>query len=135
MRLGDADSTELHGAFQDSAVKRIDLPGSLRTLGQRTFDSCVRLSVVQFGEELESIGDACFHGCGLAQVVFPRSLQIIGERAFGNCRELESIAVPQDSQLGQVGRWAFAGTCVRHLVVSESVVVEEGASTENIEDK
>lgn len=46
VRLGDADSTALHGAFQDSAVKRIDLPGSLRTLGQRTFDGCTRLSVV-----------------------------------------------------------------------------------------
>ena len=46
MRLGDADSIALHGAFQDSAVERIDLPGSLRTLGQRTFEGCVRLSVV-----------------------------------------------------------------------------------------
>ena len=46
MRLGDADSTALRGAFQESTVERIDLPGSLRTLGQRTFDGCARLSVV-----------------------------------------------------------------------------------------
>ncbi len=55
-------------AFYLSAIQEINLPASLRTLGEFCFANCRRLASVTFGNKtdgsaLEKIGGACFTGC------------------------------------------------------------------------
>ncbi len=68
MTAGNALTEIGKNAFYMSAIKEMNLPASLRTLGEFCFANCRRLARITFGNKtngsaLEKIGGACFTGC------------------------------------------------------------------------
>lgn len=68
MAKGNALTEIGDSAFYMSAIKEMNLPASLRTIGEFCFASCSQLASVTFGNKtdgsaLEKIGGACFTGC------------------------------------------------------------------------
>ncbi len=69
--------------FKQTHLKRIEIPGSVKTIGAEAFSGIEALTEVVFSEGLVSIGEGAFAEClGLTRLELPNSLEIIGRRAF-----------------------------------------------------
>ncbi|MBQ3575084.1 MAG: leucine-rich repeat protein, partial [Clostridia bacterium] len=72
-------------AFARTAISRLDLPDSLKTIDRCAFYDCANLSRVSTGAGLESVGDLAFFGCsGFMSISGPVSDCAIGEYARAN---------------------------------------------------
>lgn len=68
MASGNALTEIGKNAFYMSAIKEVNLPASLQTVGELCFANCRQLTSITFGNKadgsaLEQIGGACFTGC------------------------------------------------------------------------
>lgn len=75
-----------------SALKTVEIPAGIRTLGEETF-AFAGLETVTFaeGSQLTRMGEKAFYGCRLRQITVPSSVKEIGNGAFGGCGTLETI--------------------------------------------
>ena len=65
------------------SLESIEMPQSLVSIGEKAFYECSSLKDVQLNEELTSIGDMAFYYCyKLKKIVFPQSLQHLGSNSF-----------------------------------------------------
>lgn len=73
-------------------ITAVELPGSIRELGQMCFNWCANLRVVILPNILSSIGDGAFRSClNLEYVSSPSLVEYIGNGAFAYCRNLKVI--------------------------------------------
>ena len=90
------------------ALKSIDLPNSLTTIGNGAFLECYALKSVTLGSSVKSIGNWTFADCrALESVTFAEGSQLtsIGDNAFYTCSALSSITLP--NTVTTVGAKAF----------------------------
>ena len=108
------------GAFHGTTIgPAINIPQSVKTIGESAFSSCFGLGSVTLSNGIVSIGDNAFSYCeGLHSINFPKSLKSIGKQAFTGCR-LSIIAIPES--VISIGDEAFSG-CWK----VDSIIVEEG---------
>lgn len=105
--------------FRCSALKSVDLPESLVSMGYGPFGYCGNLQSVTFHNSLETIGDDAFYYCkALSSVQLPNSLKSIKHGAFATCG-LESINIP--ASVTEIGYSVFVDN--PNL---QSIIVEEG---------
>ncbi len=79
------------------AMKSIELPSSVTTIGSYAFYDCSGLASVTFGEnsKLTSIGSYAFYGCSvLSNIDVPSTVTEFGRNAFGDCVNLKSMVIP-----------------------------------------
>ena len=96
-------------AFSNSLVKEVELPSTLRSFGDRVFDSCRNLLKISIPEGVEELTFSLFRGCSsLWQVTLPQSLIQIGTASFEYCRSLKTIIIPKNVK--EIGSSAF-GEC------------------------
>ncbi len=69
-------------AFEETALRELELPGSLRSIGEAAFMSCRGLETAILPEGLERIGAQAFAYCPLKEIFLPASLSELGENAF-----------------------------------------------------
>lgn len=69
---------------------------------------CTKLTSVELGKGVRSIGSSAFYNCGLKSIVIPESVETIEEGAFENCSALNSISLPKN--LTNIMPYAFEGT-------------------------
>ncbi len=95
-KLGGKPVTEIdEWAFFDSAVEKVVLPDSVKTIGYGAFSTCNYLKEIDLGTGLESIGTSAFSDCySLTAVELPESLTHLGNAAFFGCTSLGSIVIP-----------------------------------------
>ena len=86
------------------ALTSVDLPGSLRSIGDSAFFFC-GLSDVDLPEGLARIGRQAFGYCRMTALKLPEGLTEIGEEAFSSCTSLTEVSFP--STLERIGRNAF----------------------------
>ena len=82
-------------AFEgNTALRRVVLPASVTTIGERAFGFCTALESVEFAKRscLQAIGKRAFIGCeSLTNMALPDSVRECGVKAFAHCTALESI--------------------------------------------
>ena len=72
--------------WQNSELKEITLPDSLKILGNHAFNKCTKLTTVNFGTGLQEIGYSAFKDCtSLTRVELPDGPCAIGHGLFENC--------------------------------------------------
>lgn len=76
------------GVFENSSLNNVRLPSTLKRIEYSAFQGCSYLSDIYLPENLELIGQRCFHGSGLESVRLPPALTVIGDNAFGGCKFL-----------------------------------------------
>ena len=86
-------------AFADSSVTKVTLSQRLSSLGERAFEDCFNLSVVQYLGVIERIGQCTFKNCSnLFGITIPSTVTIIETLAFENCSALASLNIPESVQ-------------------------------------
>ena len=118
------------GLFQNSRLKKVVIPSSVRMLGRAAFSNCQQLDDVVFepGSRLESIGDNCFSCCCFERISLPGSVRSIGDGAFKYCYRLKEFELAEENQLSHVGRGAFEGTAIGEDVIQYLNTLSDGRS-------
>ncbi len=86
-----------YGTFSGcTALQVIDLPDSLKTIGNVAFSSTA-LPSLELPDGLESIGSNAFGGMQLTELTIPKNVHTIGENPVYNCPELTSLTVDPEN--------------------------------------
>lgn len=97
-------------AFNSKEVKQVELPLSVKTIGEYAFMSCTKLTHISM-PGVTTIGHDAFSTChSLWSVKLSPGLTVLPARAFYGCVALERIELPEG--LESIGQCAF-GDCVR----------------------
>ena len=106
--------------FWASGIKSIDIPSTVKSIGENAFRNCDALTSIVIPDGVETLGNYVFFDCNnllsatigegvttipycafdddyaLSVVSLPSTLTAIGERAFNTCRSLTSITIPEN---------------------------------------
>jgi hypothetical protein len=78
-------------------VESIEIPVSVKTIGDNAFEECRKLSEIRFAEggALTKVGNWAFYKCHkLSQMSIPEGVEQIGYGAFYACSNLKEISMP-----------------------------------------
>lgn len=103
-----------------STLQKINIPATVTNIGKSAFKDCISLTEINFanGSTLVGIANETFAGCkSLKAIRIPKSATYIGDNkaitningAFNGCKALEMVTFEKDSQLKQIGNFAFNG--------------------------
>lgn len=82
--------------FSGSSLQKIELPNSLKNIGDGAFSNCVELQSITIPEGVTSIGNYAFSTCiALQSITIPEGVTSIGESAFRECAALKSVIIPE----------------------------------------
>ena len=83
-------------AFSEKNIVSIQIPGSVRAIGEEAFYHCPGLESISVPKGINAIGDYAFANCHkLATIHLPESLNVIGDDIFYNCNRLSGIYIPK----------------------------------------
>ena len=93
--------------YRCEALSSIELPSTLKTVGEECFWGCKSLKSIKIPDGVTSLGKSVFRYCtSLTEVKLPASLTEISEYAFSECTSLKSIQIPDG--VTSIGWYAFA---------------------------
>lgn len=110
-------------------LETIQIPGSIRSIGNNAFAQCPKLRSVVIQEGLARMDKCCFGRCvSLREIRFPDSLEFVDDFSFAACTNLQEVTF--GAGLKSIGKQAFL-MCSELSTVTipggESVIIGEGA--------
>ena len=100
-------------------LEEIVLPGSVVSIGEYAFSSCLSLRSVQL-INVQKINNGAFSECSrLERVELSDSLRIISDWAFRECQSLRQITLPEGVEV--IGGDAFSKTSLQTVRIPKSV--------------
>lgn len=114
------------GVFQNSDIRSVFMPDSVRVVESSAFAGCQKLKNVHFSQSLRRIGNFSFSRTDIRSAELPDSLIDIGDGAFSGCLSLKDVRFP--SKLKRIGMRAFFRTDIRLAELPDSLTkIEFGA--------
>jgi len=106
----------------------INLPSSIKEIGDNTFYGCKSLKSVNIPDSVERIGNGAFCSCiNLVSINLPSSIKVIGHNTFYGCKSLKSINIPDSVE--RIGCAAFY-ECINLVSINlPSSIKEIGSRT------
>ena len=96
----------------NDALRRVDIPGSVRDIGYMAFAECSALERVTARAGLETIGALAFYACpSLHTVELPDTVNTISETALGGCAQELTVWGARGGavhETAQAAGWTFA---------------------------
>ena len=80
-----------YAAFRNCNIKRLDIPSSVKSIGEEAFFGSYQMAAVTLRSGLSSIGAKAFYGNNFKSVTIPISVTSIGEKAFGYISDSKTI--------------------------------------------
>lgn len=113
--------TKFEGAFEYTSLVSINIPDSVKYIGEHTFSSCGKLKKVTLPSKLKEIPESAFHWCkNLEEVTFPRELEAVRMSAFEGCESIKNIDLPEG--VTSIEQGAFAGCkSLKSIYIPDSV--------------
>ena len=103
------ESIEDSAFFKCHGLRNIQLPLTLKRMGQQAFDECTALVELSIPEGITEIPSFFAYYCtSLQKVVLPSTIKTIGQDAFRGCESLYEIHLPDG--LETIKNGAFRGT-------------------------
>jgi len=79
----------------NEAIKQVNLPQGLTSIGNRAFYYCSNLSSIEIPDSVKRIDYQAFRSCaGLTSIEIPNSIESIGAKTFYDCTSLTSVIIP-----------------------------------------
>ena len=106
------------GAFAESSLENIDIPGTLQQMDDHTFYLCKALKSIDFSQSaVRNIPSFCFYGCTSLSELSIMSIESIEEKAFMN----SGLKSADLSAVKRIGPFAFAS-----MPYLEAVTLDNG---------
>ena len=124
------DGVTYLSGFNSCELSHINIPASVKTIGNGAFNCCNKLSSIIIPEGVTEIGDSAFGSCtglkgtltipdkvtsikdyafyncsGLTSIIIGNSVRTIGYNAFRNCTGVNTLTLPKS--LDTIGNMAF----------------------------
>mgnify|MGYP000443806860 FL=1 len=80
-----------YAAFRNCNIKRLDIPSSVKSIGEEAFFGSNQMAAVTLRSGLSSIGAKAFYDNNFKFVIIPASVTSIGEKAFGYISDSKTI--------------------------------------------
>ena len=80
-----------YAAFRNCNIKRLDIPSSVKSIGEEAFFGSYQMTAVTLRRGLSSIGAKAFYDNNFKFVIIPASVTSIGEKAFGYISDSKTI--------------------------------------------
>lgn len=80
-----------YAAFRNCNIKRLDIPSSVKSIGEEAFFGSYQMAAVTLRSGLSSIGAKAFYDNNFKFVIIPASVTSIGEKAFGYISDSKTI--------------------------------------------
>ncbi len=117
-----------------TGLKSLELPASIKEIGEGAYGSCNKLNKVNFTAltALEKIGANAFAGCTMLGYTdgkvlnLPASVKFIGEQAFANCTSIEKFVFEATEQ-AEIKAQAFSGLTSLEEVTIKNALMSIGA--------
>lgn len=107
-------------AFEDSKVSKVELPNTIKYIGNSAF-RCAQISSMVIPNSVQLIEDEAFLGCNkLTEIEIPGSIATIGDDTFEDCNNIKRITL--HNGLKKIGACAFNGLDLEQLTIPETVV-------------
>ena len=117
-------------AFCSTALKSINLPEGLETIGSQCFSSCSQLTSVTLPSTVIEIKYQAFAGTPITSITIPASVRILGQYGgdqnargvFQGCSSLATVTFAGTSNLTLIGNHCFYGcTALKSITIPASV--------------
>lgn len=83
--------------FAQSGLKKVTLPGGLKSIGAETFSGCSDLKRILLPPEIVSIGDRAFYSCtSIRKAKLPENIRQLGDAVFSGCSFLEEVSIQSE---------------------------------------
>ena len=116
-------ATGNNGRVYSNMLQRVEVGGSVTSIGAYAFPNCHSLSSVVIPDGVTSIETYAFSNCySLSSVVIPDSVTSIGAYAFRNCYSLSSVVIPDS--VTSIGAYAF-----QNCYSLSSIVIPDGVTS------
>ena len=122
------------------ALRSVKFSSALRSIGNATFQYCVKLESVELHENINTLGSSTFSYCdGLKSIRILGNLNTIGTATFYECRSLTSIYFASKTP-GNCGNtnYIFYNAGIDGdgitLTIAKDAVVPDGFFTPYVED-
>ena len=107
------------GVFYGSALESVELPPTLRVIGNYAFGECQSLREVRLPDGIERIDERCFSGSGLETISIPSSVKRIETATFVQCKDLKRVELSEG--LERIGVSAFNDSGLESVRLPSSV--------------
>lgn len=106
--------------FNNKSLTSIQLPNKLENFWDNAFYGCKVLNNIVMPSTVKGIYNNVFEGCeALSNVTFNDSYTTLGHHVFKNC-PLAAVTFPKT--LGSIGEWAFEGTKLKTVDLSNTQI-------------
>lgn len=102
-------------AFARANIQNIEFPKSLTTISNLSFEQSEIQQIDLSNTQITYIGKEAFRYSNLVNIKLPKSIKQIEYRAFFECKCLNSIEIPEDSDLYCIGDEAFAFSSLKNF--------------------
>lgn len=120
IKIADSVVAINDSAFEDSLVKSVIIPNSVKTIGKEAFSNCKELESVIIGNNVELLGYGCFYGAiSLKEIEIPGSVRFIPQHAFSFCIGLNNLILHEGTKT--IDESILNGTPLKHLEIPKSV--------------
>lgn len=103
-------------AFEDSCIRKVILPTSLKEIKSCAFTGCGELIEIQIPQSVKEIGAACFCACtSLESVQLPDKLSVINAQLFDGCKKINHIRIPNNVK--EIQNRAFFNTNITRITL------------------
>lgn len=100
--------------FSGSGLKSIEIPTSVKSIGDHAFADCAWLEQIVISSFVESIGDYAFSGCdSLSCVEIPNSVISLGRGVFERCMSLDCVVIP--NSVTSIGNSVFTSCWLNEI--------------------
>lgn len=92
---GNKIDSSIFDGINKYSVTSVQIPYGVEIIGPETFRDCSNLNKIDIPDTVRCIGEAAFLGCvSLENIKLPSELMFIGARAFKECANLTDITIP-----------------------------------------
>ena len=116
-------------AFSTTAIREIEIPDSVETVGIAAFYNNFSLTYLNFKKDisgntkLSTIGEYAFQDNSISTLTIPNSVMFIGDYVFFRNKNLISLTFEEGSQLKEIGDYVFYGNNINSVVIPSSVQI------------